>query len=370
MSDPVAEKIISAVEARFEVRGIERDLESIRLQVEEGDHKEEFVALSQEMNAMNLVTRIVKGYGGTYIIINRLPPRRTRRFLSSPWVPRILFGVVVAFVMTNGYYRTLDANHIIYIGEPVEMAIIFTLALLGILGVHELGHMAVGKIHKLKATWPYFIPGYPLGGIPTFGAIIFQTRGITTNRQILFDVAIAGPVAGLIITIIVTMYGAYTAPVIPAEIAQELYDNESLVPWQLGEPLLMTGALAVFGKGDAGTEVLMTPLLFAAWFGYLITFLNMLPAWQLDGGHMARTLFGKKWHRIATYASVGVLIWPLQYWLMGLMILFLSARNTSAPIMDDISPLPRSRKYAYVVIIGLAILCAPLPASIPLGIGI
>lgn len=363
MSGPIAEKIVSAVEARFDVLDVMVGLDTIRIRVRDGDNKARFVALSGEMDAMGIMARLTRSGGDAYVVITRLPPRRSRRFLSSPWVPRILFGVVLAFVLANGYYRTLDANRLIHIGDPVEMSLMFTLAILGILGVHELGHMAAAKIHRLKATWPYFIPGYPVGGIPTFGAVIFQTRGITTNRQILFDVAIAGPVAGLVVTVIVTMYGAYAAPVIPIEIAEDLYASESLSPWRLGEPLLMTGALAVFDKGGSGTEVLMTPLLFAAWFGFLITFLNMLPAWQLDGGHMARTLLGVKWHRIATYASVAVLMWPLQYWIMGLMILLLSSRNTSAPLMDDISPLPRSRKYAYAVIIALAVLCAPLPES-------
>ncbi len=364
MSEPTSERIISMVSARFEVTGVERTLERVRIQVEDGDHKEKFVALAHEMYAMDLVARMVNGHDGIYIIVSRLPPRKNRRILSSSWIPRALFGIVVAFVMINGYYRTLEANSVIYIGEPLEMAGIFTLALLGILGVHELGHMAVAKYHRLKATWPYFIPGIPIGGIPTFGAVIFQVRGITINREILFDVAIAGPVAGLVITVIVTMYGAYTAPVIPMEMADRLYGDRSLVSWDLGEPLLMTAAFNIFGKGGPGSEVLMTPLLFAAWFGFLITFLNMLPAWQLDGGHMARTLLGLKWHRITTYGSIGILIWPLNFWIMGFMILVLSSRNTSAPIMDDVSPLPRSRKYAYAAIVVLAVLCAPLPASL------
>jgi len=97
---------------------------------------------------------------------------------------------------------------------------------------------------------------------------------------------------------------------------------------------------------------------------FLLPFLNLLPAWQLDGGHMARTLLGAKWHRIATYASVGVLMWPLDLWFMALFILLMSSRNPGAQPLDDITPLTPKRIGLYAVVIVLAILCAPLPPSI------
>ena len=107
----------------------------------------------------------------------------------------------------------------------------------------------------------------------------------------------------------------------------------------------------------------MSPIMFAAWLGFLITFLNLLPAWQLDGGHMARALFGKKWHQYATYASMGVLV-VLGYWFMALFILLLSTRSQDAKPLDDISPLSKIRKRMFIVVAILGILCAPLPSGI------
>jgi membrane-associated protease RseP (regulator of RpoE activity) len=124
----------------------------------------------------------------------------------------------------------------------------------------------------------------------------------------------------------------------------------------------MTASLALFGKGGAGHEVIMTPVMFAAWIGFLITFLNLLPAWQLDGGHMARTLLGAKLHKYATYGSMAILV-LLNYWLMALLILFMSSRNPGATPLDDVSPLSKNRKLAYLGIIVLAILCAPIPSG-------
>jgi membrane-associated protease RseP (regulator of RpoE activity) len=107
----------------------------------------------------------------------------------------------------------------------------------------------------------------------------------------------------------------------------------------------------------------MSPIMFAAWLGFLITFLNLLPAWQLDGGHMSRVILGQKWHKIATYASMGVLV-LLNYWMMAIFILILSSRSKDARPLDDISPLSKNRKIVYIGVIILAILCAPIPSSV------
>ena len=361
MSEPTVEEVVSIVTSMFEVSAIGRQPEILQFKIEDEEFKPKFVELAQKLESKDLVCKLEKLPEGLYILVRRFPPRKQRKWLSKSWTPRLLFAVVVCFVMIDGYYRTAGANSIINIGDPLEMAGIYTLSLLGILGIHESGHLVAAKIHKLKTTWPYFIPGIPLYGIPTFGAFI-QSRGLTVNREILFDVAIAGPIAGLIIAIIVSVYGAYTAPVIDDALAQDLFANSRLIEWSQGEPLLMTASLAMFGKGGEGQEVLMTPVLFAAWIGFLITFLNLLPAWQLDGGHMARTLLGKRWHQYATYASMGVLV-LLGYWFMAMLILLLSSRSPGAEPLDDISPLPRNRRMMYAIVIVLAILCAPLPSS-------
>ena len=360
MSEPTQEEVISLVSSYFEVTNVDLTLETLKFRIEDKEFKKKFVNLAQKLESRDLIGRMEKTSDGTYILVNRFPPRKHRKILSSSWMPRILFAVVIGLVMIDGYYRTIGANTLVNIGEPFEIAIIYTISLLGILGIHESGHLVAAKLHKLKTSWPYFIPGIPVYGIPTFGAVI-TSRGLTVNRHILYDVAIAGPIAGLVIAIIVSIYGAYTAPVITDELAQDLFSQSQLI--EMNEPLLMIASLAMFGKGGEGEEVIMTPVLFAAWLGFLITFLNLLPAWQLDGGHMARALFGGKWHRIGTYASIGVLF-LLGYFIMAMFILILSSRNPSAMPLDDVSPVPNNRKYLYAVIVVLAILCAPIPPSL------
>jgi membrane-associated protease RseP (regulator of RpoE activity) len=362
MEEPSQEDIISIVNSIFQVSDFTKTEFSLEFKIEDVDFKSKFEGLARRLEDMRYVCKLEKmEEGGLYVIIQKFSPKKQRKWMSTSWTPRILFAIVISFVMVDGYYRTSGTNSIIEIGDPLEMAAVYTLSLLGILGVHELGHIIAAKAHGLKTTWPYFIPGLPIIGIPTFGAFI-QSKGLTINREILFDVAIAGPIAGLVIAIIVSIYGAYTAPVLDPEIAVGLFEESRLMEWNQGEPLLMTASLALFGKGGTGYEVIMTPVMFAAWIGFLITFLNLLPAWQLDGGHMARTLLGVKLHRYATYGSMAILV-LLNYWLMALLILFMSSKNPSASPLDDVSPLSRNRKLAYLGIIILAVLCAPLPTE-------
>lgn len=356
-------KIISLVYSTFDVSEYTKARFSLEFKIEDVDSKPKFEWLARELEGTEYMARLVKAEYGLHIIVQKFHRGKKSRLLDSTWMPRILFGVVIAFVMIDGFYRTMATNHIVEIGDPIEMAAIYTTALLGILGVHEAGHIVAARMHKLKTTWPYFIPGLPVIGIPTFGAFI-QSRGMTINREILFDVAIAGPVAGLAIAIIVSVYGAYTAPILGETLAAELYDSRAITEWNQGEPILMTASLAMFGKGGDGHEVIMTPVMFAAWIGFLITFLNMLPAWQLDGGHMARTLLGARMHTFATYGSMAVLT-LLGYWIMAILVLVMSMRNPSANPLDDVSPLSRNRKVAYLGVVGLAILCAPIPSGIP-----
>jgi len=361
MEEYSQEEIISLVNSIFEVSDFTKAEFSLEFRIEDLEFKSKFEDLARKLENVSYVCKLQEMNGTKYIIIQKFTPKKQRKWLSTAWTPRILFAIVISFVMVDGYYRTSGTNSIVEIGDPLEMAAVYTLSLLGILGIHELGHIIAARIHKLKTTWPYFIPGLPIIGIPTFGAFI-QSKGLTINREILFDVAIAGPIAGLVIAVIVSIYGAYTAPILDQAIAAELFAESKLIEWNMGEPLLMTASLAMFGKGGAGHEVIMTPIMFAAWIGFLITFLNLLPAWQLDGGHMARTLLGSQMHRYATYGSMAILV-LLNYWLMAILILVMSSRNPSASPLDDISPLSRNRKFSYVGVIVLAILCAPLPSG-------
>lgn len=363
MDEPSQDDVISLVNSIFEVTDFTKTEFSLEFKIEDNDFKSKFEELARRLESNQYACKLEQMNEGKYIIVQKFSMRKQGRIMKSSWTPRILFGIVIGFILLDGYVRTKWANLVIEFGDPIQTAIIYTIALMGILGTHEAGHIIASKIHRLKTTWPYFLPGIPIYGIPTFGAFI-QSRGLTINREILFDVAIAGPIAGLVIAIIVSFYGAYEAPILEHERIGETIGDLQLREFEFGQPLFMIFTLAIFEKGPIyDSPVYQTPLMFAAWIGFLITFLNLMPAWQLDGGHMARTLFGAQIHKFATYGSLGVLV-LLNFWPMAILIMVMSSRNMSAVPLDDISPVSTNRRISYVGVIGLAILCAPLPTEV------
>lgn len=349
------QEVINTVSSIFEVKSINQNLDALQFEIEQEGFKQKFVELARILESKNLVARLERFEDRVILLVGKFTPPKSKR----SWIPRVLFAATISMVMIDGYYKTVAANLLTPIGDPINIAILYTISLIGILGIHELGHMIASKWHKLKTSWPYFIPGIPVFGIPTFGALI-SARSFMTNRDTLFDVGISGPIAGLIIAIIVSTYGAYISPMVPVEQAQSLFSKSDMI--QVHPSIIMSGTIALAGKTVEGMELIMSPILYAAWLGFLITFLNLLPAWQLDGGHIARATLGRKWHKITTYIGIAVLF-GLGYWFMAVFVLSFSMRNFDARPLDDISPLSKRRKLVFVIAMALAVLTAPHPFS-------
>jgi hypothetical protein len=280
-------------------------------------------------------------------------------------VPALLFITTVCIVLVDGIVRS--GWYMRLSGPPVQdqfmLGVIYTASLMGILGIHELGHILANRWHKIKASWPYFIPGIPaIGLLPTFGALIVL-RANMTNRNVMFDVGIAGPIAGLIVTIIVSIYGSTISTLITVEEAQQLFEEGQLSRLFFGESTLMMATMYLTGMVVDDTVLVMSPVLFAAWIGFLITFLNLMPAWQLDGGHLARSALGIRWHRILTYLSIAILF-ILQFWFMAILVLLFSSRSPETAPLDDVTPLSSKRKALFFLALGLAVLCAPIPTAL------
>jgi len=182
MTDLTQDEVISKVSSIFDVKDIVINTDDIRLKIEDIDFKTKFVDLAWHLEVRNFVPHLEKSFDGIVIVVTRLPETK-RKWLSKTWVPRILFAVTVTMVLIDGYFRTDFVNSLAFIGDPFEMSILYAFSLIGILGVHESGHLLAAKKHKIRTTWPFFIPGAPVFGIPTFGALI-QSRGLTINRDV------------------------------------------------------------------------------------------------------------------------------------------------------------------------------------------
>jgi len=274
-------------------------------------------------------------------------------------LPPVLFVATVALVFVDGYIRSGSDFATAYVQDPVLLAAIYAMSLMGILGIHELGHMIANRHYGLPASWPYFLPGIP-GFTPTFGAMI-ALRGNMTNRNVMFDVGIAGPIAGLIIAVIVSIYGSTISVMIPVDEYQRMVGDNRL--FSIDTSVLMMATLYLTGSAAPNMVLVMSPVLFAAWLGFLITFLNLMPAWQLDGGHLARSALGPRWHKVLTYASIGILF-ALGFYPIAILVLFFSMRAPESTPLDDVTPLSNKRKALFFVALGLAMMCAPIPSHL------
>ena len=180
----------------------------------------------------------------------------------------------------------------------------YSFSLLGILLVHELGHFFACRFHCIEATLPFFIPAPTLIG--TFGAFI-KIKSPFPSKKALFDVGLAGPLAGFLVALPVVFIGISQSRVVGNETLQ--------AGMTLGEPLIFKlVARLVFGAVAAQHDILVHPMAFAGWFGLLATTFNLFPIGQLDGGHILYALLGKKSYHAGVGSIVVLLILGVMYW--------------------------------------------------------
>ncbi len=287
-----------------------------------------------------------------------------------PWTNVLLFAATVA--------STLYAGSLWYhidLSDPTNVlgAWPFALAILSVLGVHELGHYALSRYHGVSATLPYFIPVPTLIG--TMGAVI-RMKGRMPDREALFDIGVAGPIAGLVATVGVTVVGLHLDPVTIPEAVQSSPDAVRveigfpplmhLLAWITGQPLSYPDGLAV------------NPVVIGGWVGMFVTFLNLIPVGQLDGGHILRAMLGDRYDRyapvipavlfgLAAYVEFvldapgnAALIWVVWGVIASVFTLMGSAR----PVHEE-STLDRRRAAVGVLTLALGVLCfTPVPIAI------
>lgn len=238
----------------------------------------------------------------------------------------------------------------------------FALAVLGVLGIHELGHYAMSRRYEVDASLPYFIPVPTIFG--TMGAVI-KMNGRIPNRKALFDIGIAGPLAGLVAAVVATAIGLQLDPVA----AGPVFRIETL-----NYPPLIQLIAAVTGAdlNPAGGRV--NPVVVGGWVGMFVTFLNLLPVGQLDGGHVVRAMIGERQETIAALvpaalfglgayllfvreaALQGITLWF--FW--GLIALALAYAGPARPVSEESLDAKRKALGAVTFLIGL--LCfTPVP---------
>jgi membrane-associated protease RseP (regulator of RpoE activity) len=231
--------------------------------------------------------------------------------------------------------------------------------ILTILGCHELGHYFACRYYDVDASLPFFIP-FPFLLTGTMGAFIKIREPIPTKRM-LFDIGIAGPIAGFVIAVpaLFLVLGMSHVVLVPV-------DTPLL---ELGEPLLFKfAAWLLWGTQPQGYSLNMHPMGFAAWFGLLATALNLFPIGQLDGGHISYSVLGPKWSTVVTLATVTLAAglafvastWVVWIVLMIAMLIVFGPRHPR--VFDEHVPLDRTRLWLALFALVMFILCfTPAP---------
>ncbi len=304
-----------------------------------------------------------------------VPPKAHPR----AWINGVLFLLTVASTLFTGSLYGPVAAELTSVWDLFRPANLlqgwpFSATLLSILAAHEFGHYFMARYHRVAVTLPYFIP-MPFG-FGTLGAFI-QLKEPILDRRKLFDIGIAGPLAGLIIAIPLLFVGLSTSPV-------DVPPAGVLIQREGNSLLYFYAKLAVFGKAlpnpITGEDVFMNQVTFAAWIGLLVTALNLLPVGQLDGGHTVYALFGRsaRYINIATLVVMALLavagLEPLQAivpalaefgfpgWFVWLGLILFVLGPYHPPALDDITELDANRRLlGYLVILIFVVTFVPVP---------
>jgi len=239
--------------------------------------------------------------------------------------------------------------------EGILKGIPFSFSLMGILLAHELGHYLAAKKHGLNVTLPYFIPAPSFIG--TFGAFI-KMRSPVRDRRMLLDVGATGPLVGVAVSIPFLILGLQLSEV-------KLVQGQ--VGATLGSSLLLSFlSWLVVGPVPGGYDIVIHPVGFAGWIGLLVTSLNLIPIGQLDGGHVAYALLGKRQIKISKYVFLGLLAlgvfgWP--GWLFWSFLLFIMGFRHPAPLDEWINLDWKHKIMGWATVAVFIITFVPVPFS-------
>ncbi len=341
------------------------------------DSEKVFDALTEALRPYGWMPlfREENGLHAVYIVPAQKPGNAGRPLLNLVLFLLTLFSVLITAASMGNPYAPQPRG----IFEAVAQGWPFTLSLLAILLAHEFGHYLMSRYHKTAATLPYFIPLPLLSPLGTMGAFI-QMRQTPKNRRVLFDIGIAGPLAGLIVAIPVLIWGLMHSQVRPLEVGQGMMlEGNSLLYlllkyWIFGEwlptPPQQVGVfywVRYFFTGSplpvGGRDVLIHPVAFAGWAGLLVTALNLLPAGTLDGGHILYATLGKRARRF--YPLVLGVTFLLGFgwtgWWVWTLLLFWLGRVHAEPL-DQITPLDGKRYLlALLVLVVFVLVFIPVP---------
>lgn len=301
------------------------------------------------------------------LVPNPQAQQKTREETEQVTRPLFALGLMLITLVTTTVIGTEIAGVTLeqWQADPSTLlrGLPYAVALMAILSVHELGHYVAARLYKVRATLPYFIPiPFFLG---TFGAFI-QMRSPVPNRKALFDIGIAGPLAGLIVAVPLLMWGLVHSNVVPLSDTSGLLNFQSLNP----RPFLLLALLSKWALGNELTPnmaIHLHPVAVAGYLGLVVTAFNLIPIGQLDGGHIVHAMFGQRMGiGIGQITRLLVLLLALHHQellVWAIVLLFLPVADE--PALNDVSELDNWRDFLGLLALGiLASIVLPPPSMI------
>jgi membrane-associated protease RseP (regulator of RpoE activity) len=296
---------------------------------------------------------------GRHLIV-AIPGLIPKARAGNPLINLLLFVATVfttlaawSFMSGGSLYAALLSGDLDRIREAALLAAPFTMTLLGILGVHELGHYLAARWHGVAASLPYFIP-LPFIGLGTLGAFI-SIKSPIHSRRALFDIGVSGPLAGFTVALPLLFVGLTLSREVP-------FFASGLTLNLLGSSLLVDGIVNLFYDLPSNRTLALHPVFFAAWLGLLLTGMNLLPLGQLDGGHVAYAWLGRYGHWLAVITFLLLLaagyFLSTMWYVWAFFVLISGLRH--APTLNDVTPLDGRRQ-----LIGFAALLLFLLTIVP-----
>lgn len=311
----------------YDIR-VSYDLVIFFVNVDESTLDSQFEALRLEMKDRNAYP-VLKKEGGEYLItVVRTPQgKRMGVYVNLIMLLTTIFTTVLAGAA--GWYSYMGKGELLSLYNILNGTLYFSIPLLLILGTHEMGHYLMARRHMVAASLPFFIPSFPPLG--TFGAFI-SIREPIPDKKAMFDIGIAGPIAGIIVAIPVTLIGLHLTGVVN----QVVPDGTGPGGYTFISLPILYSFLELFVP--LPENVSMHPMAFAGWVGLLVTAINLMPAGQLDGGHVARALLGDKARYIsyATVLSLTFFGFSFKYmgWIIFAFLIMLLGMNHPPPLND------------------------------------
>lgn len=307
--------------------------------------KQSFLRLLKTLEPMGLMAVLRKIDGRIVLKILQKPPSKPSNVLVN-WL--LLFATIGTTFVT-GYI--LSEGLI----DPLVGGLTFTIAIMAVLGLHEIGHKLTATKEGVEATPPYFIPGPPplgyFAGIGTFGAVIMQ-KSLPPNKDSLFDIGVSGPIFGFIVSAIVTVIGLHFS--VYDWVPRETSTLPALLFFRIALLFVKPQPPMQNQPGPDYIQVIkLHPVAFAGWVGLFVTMLNLMPAAMLDGGHVARSLFGEKTRAVLTVLSIAFLAFVSLP--MAIFVMFMSMFRHPGPL-DDVSELSGGRKLLVIILVAIFVL--------------